>query len=149
MKKNIAEIIATIFYAGYFPVASGTLGSLIGMAIYYPIKDNIPLYLFVTIIMFVLGVMSSDVYEKHAKKKDPHEVIIDEVAGVFLVYLFIPFSVKIFVIGFFVYRFFDIIKPPPIRRLEALPGGLGIMTDDTMAGIYTNIILRILLLLKI
>lgn len=149
MSKKLAEIISTIFYIGYFPIASGTLGSAIGVIIYYLVKDNYAVYLLTAVLLFVIGFFSSHIYEGFSQKKDPHEVIIDETASVFIAYLFIPFSFKTLIIGFLLYRLFDIIKPPPARKLENLPGGFGIMLDDLIAGLYTNIILRIFILLGI
>lgn len=145
MNKKIESLVATVFYAGYFPVASGTIGSLLGMLLYYFVRDNAILCLVLGIVMFALGLLSSDSYEKRVKKNDPHEVVIDEFASVFIVYLFIPFSWDIFIVGFFIYRLFDITKPPPIKSLEKLPGGLGIMLDDIFAAVYTNLILRLLI----
>lgn len=144
MSKKLAEFIATIGYAGYFPIASGTLGSILGMILYYFVKDNCISYLIAASLLFALGFIASDVHEKHTGKKDPHEVIIDEAAGIFIVYLFIPFSVTLFIAGFFIYRIFDVLKPFPIRRLERLPGGIGIMADDILAAIYANICLHII-----
>ncbi len=77
--------------------------------------------------------------------RDPGKVVIDEITGMFITFGFIPVNFKILWIGFFIFRAFDIIKPPPIRRLEKLPGGWGIMADDVLAGVYANIVLRLLI----
>jgi len=143
-KNSIAKIVATFCYVGYFPVASATVGSAIGIAIYCLVKNNVVAYCVTIAALFLLGTISADIYEKNIGKKDPREVIIDEVASVFLVYLFIPFSLRNLVMGFFLFRLFDVIKPPPIRKLEKLPGGLGIMSDDIVAAFYANILLQIL-----
>lgn len=143
MNKKTAELIATLCYAGYAPIASGTVGTMLAMALYYVVvKDNAILCAAAATITLALGFVASGVHEKYAGKKDPHEIIIDEAAGVFIMYLFIPFSLKLFIIGFFIYRLLDILKPPPLRQLERLPGGAGIMLDDIGAAVYTNIILH-------
>jgi len=147
--KKIAQIIATVFYIGYFPIAPGTIGSLLGALIYYLLRHNHIAHLIISIILVLVGWVCADIYVKSTKNIDPHEIVIDELSAVFIVYLFIPFSIKLFIIGFVLYRLFDIIKPPPIKNLENLRGGLGVIADDIMAAVYTNLLLHIMVFLKI
>ena len=144
ISKVITKFIATSCYTGYFPFAPGTIGSAIGLVICWLTGYSIILYLATGIVLLLAGYISSEFYAKDVKQKDPHEITIDEASSVFIAFLFIPFSIKTVIAGFILYRIFDIIKPPPIKKLEMLPGGLGIMADDMMAAIYTNIVLRIL-----
>jgi phosphatidylglycerophosphatase A len=125
-------------------VASGTVASLAAVFVYLLIRKNILVYFSATALFLILGFWSSSRARENFHRKDPHEVVIDEFASLFLVYLFIPFSMKILVIGFLLFRFFDIVKIPPIKRLEDLPGGFGIMLDDIAAAVLTNIILQVL-----
>jgi len=87
--------------------------------------------------------------EKGSYQKDPGFIVIDEFANIFPVFLFIPLSVKTIIIGFILYRVFDIIKVPPMKKLEKLHGGWGIMLDDLISGIYANLILHVLLFIKV
>jgi phosphatidylglycerophosphatase A len=96
-------------------------------------------------IVFVVGSWSAHVAERHFQTTDPGPVVIDEVLGMLVTLLAIPVGWKGALAGFFVFRLFDVIKPYPANRLEALPGGLGVMADDLMAGVYANIALRALL----
>ena len=121
------------------------MGAAVGTAIYLLIKGNFTTYLIVTISILGLGLISSDAYAKYSGKKDPHEVIIDEIACVPIIYLFVPFSIINLLVGFVLCRLFDIVKPFPIRDSERLPGGYGIMVDDILAAIFTNIVLHLLL----
>lgn len=138
------KLVATLFFIGYVPLAPGTLASLFGAGLYFLVKENEPLYLFITAILLVVGFWASSRAEKAFRKKDPPQIVIDEFSSVLLVYLFVPFSVMNLAIGFALFRIFDIAKIPPIKKLQALPSGWGIMLDDVAAAFLTNIILRIL-----
>jgi phosphatidylglycerophosphatase A len=145
-KMKIKEFLFTAFYSGYSPVAPGTMGTLVAMIIYIienlifydidPIKLNIFNFIFLLIIIYP-SIRLADSAEKFYKTKDPDQVVIDEVLGYWTGVLFIPFSFSYAIIAFILFRFFDITKPFPIRFFESLPGGLGIIMDDIMAGIYT------------
>jgi len=97
--------------------------------------------LLITIILTFLGVWSSGIVEQFWGK-DPSRVVIDEAAGMCISLLFLPANVKYLLCGFILFRFFDIVKPLYIRKMELLPGGWGIMADDVLAGIYTNVLLN-------
>jgi phosphatidylglycerophosphatase A len=94
-------------------------------------------------LVIVVGVWVAGVVEKESSKKDPSVVVVDEVAGMLLSLYLIPLSWTGLIVGFFVFRLFDIVKPYPCRRVEKLHGGVGIMADDLIAGVYTNIVLRL------
>jgi phosphatidylglycerophosphatase A len=98
----------------------------------------------VLVVILGLGIWSADHVER-ALGKDPGPVVIDEVAGMLVTLAFLDVSVTGAVVGFFIFRVLDVVKPPPARRLEDLHGGPGIMFDDVMAGIYSNVALRGLL----
>jgi len=101
-------------------------------------------YLFFTILFIIFSIWISNEASSARKDPDPGWVVIDEVCGYLVTMFLIPYSITNIFLGFLFFRFFDILKPPPIRRFESLPGGLGIVTDDVIAGIYANIILQIL-----
>ena len=145
MKKGIAKLIATFFYVGYFPYAPGTLGTLAAVPLYY-IVSRLPNYFYIpfTIIFIILSVWAAGVVEDIFGEKDPGLIVVDEVSGYLVTMIIIPFSLTNLVIGFFLFRLFDIVKPPPARRAEKLAGGLGVVTDDLMAGVYANMVLQII-----
>ncbi len=142
--KNPADFIASFFYVGHSPVMPGTIGALAGLLVYYVVKDNIVLYGFSIVFLFALGAIFSAEAEKIYKKKDAKAIVIDEVCGMLLTLYLLPYRVMVVIVGFIVYRFFDIVKPPPVRRVERLVGSWGVMLDDVIAAIYTNIILQVL-----
>jgi phosphatidylglycerophosphatase A len=141
--KKIHEKISTIFGLGYFPVAPGTVGSLAGLILCLLLHKYVLFYALTFVVLFALGVVSSGKVEKEKDLKDPPFIIIDEFACIFLVFFLIPLTPARVVIGFIIYRVIDILKPPPGRSLEKLKGGWGVMLDDAMAAIYTNLLLHI------
>jgi len=151
----LAKIIGSGFFIGYVPVAQGTFGSLWGPALYMLIPDTwivdffpeVSLVLMgMIVLLYFTGVWSAGVCEVFWGR-DPGRVVIDEIAGMFVTLVFIPLTLTSVWLGFFLFRIFDVIKPPPARRAERLPGGWGVMSDDLIAGIYANIILRIIVYL--
>lgn len=144
--KNIIKLIASLFYLGYFPVAPGTVASFAGVVLYLLFANNLAIYLFVTAIFLILGFVVSGKAEEIFAKKDARQIVIDEVSGMLISLLFLPRRPVIIILAFLVFRLFDILKPPPIRRLEAIRGGAGVMLDDILAGIYTNLIFRLALI---
>lgn len=142
--------MSTFFGAGYFPVGQGTLTSFIVVLMYkfFLYRLHWALYLLLILVVFVLGVVSSSVHSTALKKKDPHEIVIDEVAGQLLVLFRLNPTWSLLLISFFLFRLFDIAKPYPIKQLEKFPKGWGIMTDDILAAIYSGILVHLYLLLK-
>jgi phosphatidylglycerophosphatase A len=148
--KSIHKLNATVLGAGYSPFAPGTMGALVGILILFLIKWQQPELqyftwglLFATIIFTLLGVWSTNELESEWGK-DPSKVVVDELIGVWIAVLWIPVETHWLILGFILFRFFDILKPLGIRRLESIKGGWGVMLDDVGAGIYANIVLQII-----
>jgi len=142
------KILATFFGAGFFPLAPGTLTSLIVVILYkfYLFNLSWPVYLLIFLCLFFIGVFVSTQYSTELGKTDPRKIVIDEACGQLIVLFQMPTSWFLLLLGFFLFRLFDIIKPYPIRKVENLRKGWGIMLDDILAAIYTIIIIRIFLL---
>ena len=143
MSKKI-KMITSFFYLGHSPFMPGTVGSLGGLVVYYLVKDRDVLFAFTVLFLFGLGVMFAGEAEKIYKKKDPGMIVIDEACGMLLALFFVPYRLSLVVLGFFLFRIFDILKPFPAKRMERLTGSMGIMFDDIVAALYTNAILQII-----
>ena len=143
--SQVAVFIATFGYVGYFPIAPGTAGSLAALLLYAAVRwAGTPTVEFVTIIaVLAVGVWAATGTERALNRKDPGPVVIDEVLGMLLTLAFMPLSWWGIALGFVLFRLFDVMKPFPAGRLEHLPGGLGIMADDAMAGVYGQLVMRI------
>ena len=147
MKMNrFFLLLATGFGVGYSPVAPGTLGTLVVIPGYYFLSENpSPLYEITLISFFFLSVWISENAEIFFGKKDDRRIVIDEMMGFLITMLWIPKTIRFIMIGFFLFRFFDILKPFPIRHLERVKSGFGVVLDDVLAGIYSNILLHLVL----
>ncbi len=145
--NKLRLLIATGLGTGYAPVASGTFGSLPGLLLVWLLwKLAGPWAVVVGLLVVVaLGFWASAKAETDFGRKDPGQVVIDEVAGQMVSLLFLAPRIPILAAGFFLFRLFDVWKPFPARRLERLPGASGIMIDDLVAGLYANLALRVLL----
>lgn len=145
MKKGIAKLIATFFYSGLFPVAPGTAGTLAAIPLFYVISFTPTyLYLAITVLIILVSVWASGIAEEIFGKTDPGQVVADEVCGYLITMILVPVTLSNIFMGFLLFRLFDIAKPYPIRKLEKLPGGWGIVMDDVMAGVYSCVTLHIL-----
>jgi phosphatidylglycerophosphatase A len=143
---GVAALVATGFGAGYSPVAPGTAGSLVGLALFWPMSGlGWPVQLAATAVVFLLGVRCAARVATQVGRKDPGLVVVDEVAGMWVTLLAVPFTPATAALGFFAFRVMDVFKPYPARQLEGLPGGWGIMADDIMAGVYANLLVQVLL----
>jgi len=134
---RLGVILATVGGAGFFPIAPGTVGSAVGVGVYLLTRHWLwawQLGLLAAIIL--IGVWASGVTAAALNREDPGPVVIDEVAGQLVTLFLTGVGPTGAIIGFFVFRIFDIIKPWPARQLEDLPGGVGIVADDVMAGVY-------------
>ena len=141
------RFIATGFFAGYSPIIPGTAGSLVGLALYLiPGMENSLILGIVSIVGFILGGIVSAKMEQHFGE-DPQIVVIDEIIGIFISLLFLPKSIITILLAFILFRIYDTIKPQPARLFEHIQHGWGIMLDDVVAGIYTNITLWLLLMI--
>jgi phosphatidylglycerophosphatase A len=148
--KLLSKIISTFFGLGYFPVAPGTLTSILVILAYkfYLYKLSWPLYLLIIFLVFLVGVYSSSKFAADISKKDPRKIVIDEACGQLLV-LFRMGDVWFPILASFIlFRVFDIVKPYPIKKVETLPSGWGIMMDDLVAAVYAGVIVNLYLLLK-
>lgn len=144
---RLALAVATSLGVGYVPVASGTFGSAAGLLLWAVLPSTLVVQATAIVVLFVVGSWSGSVAERHFGRTDPGEVVVDEVMGMLLTLFLTGVGWTGAVAGFFLFRIFDIVKPFPARRLEHLPGGVGIMADDAMAAIYANVALRIALAL--
>jgi phosphatidylglycerophosphatase A len=144
--SKLAVRLATVGPLGMFPVAPGTVGSLAGLALCLAIRSARAPWLegLAIVLVFVAGTWAATQAERHFSTTDPGPVVIDEVLGQLITLAFLPASPSGYLAGFLLFRLFDIVKPWPVSRLEALPGGLGIMADDAMAGVYGLVALRLL-----
>lgn len=139
--RRLGVFIATCAYVGYAPVAPGTFGSAVGLVVYYLVRRqaSMAIELATIAVILVIGLWSATEAEHHFGGIDPGPVVIDEVIGMLVTLALHPVNLAGAVTGFFIFRLLDIVKPWPARRLEHLPGGVGIVLDDVMAGIYGNL----------
>ena len=143
---RLALFLATGAYSGYFPIAPGTAGSAVGLLLMYALRTQgtpIP-ELVAIVVLCVAGVWAATEAERHFGREDPGPVVLDEVVGMLVTLVFVPVSFAGAIAGFVAFRVFDVIKPYPANKLEHLGGGLGIMADDVMAGIYAHVTVRVL-----
>jgi phosphatidylglycerophosphatase A len=141
---RLGLFVATCGYVGYVPVAPGTFGSAVGLALFLVLQTmgSVGLEIAAILLLLAIGVWSGTVAEHHFGGVDPAPVVIDEVAGMLITLAFLPVTVLGAFVGFLVFRILDVIKPWPSARFEALPGGLGVMADDGMAAVYGNLVMR-------
>jgi phosphatidylglycerophosphatase A len=149
MKKRLSMALASAFYIGFIPGAPGTYASiattLAFFAVYCLARQISPALHFVSLCLIsLIGIFVSGETSRNAGIEDPSFIVIDEVAGQLLTFLFLPVNAWNLFLGLAAFRIFDIWKPFPIRKLESLPGGVGIMADDLLAGVYGNLILQLL-----
>lgn len=144
LSRRLALLLSTAFYVGYFPIAPGTAGSAAGLVVYWVLRQaGSPAFEVAAIVaLFVAGVWSGTEAERHFETEDPGPVVLDEVVGILITLAFLPMSWSVALLGFVVFRVFDVVKPYPSSRFERLPGGLGVMADDAMAAVYSNLVVR-------
>jgi phosphatidylglycerophosphatase A len=139
----LSTAVATALWSGYFPIAPGTVGSAVGLVLFVPLLRLSPaLQLAAVAALFIAGVVASTRVARGVGIEDPGIVVVDEVLGMWTSLLFLPFTPATAVAAFFLFRILDVFKPYPARQLESLPGGWGIMSDDLIAGVYANLLLR-------
>ncbi|MFH0793411.1 MAG: phosphatidylglycerophosphatase A [bacterium] len=140
--------LASGFYSGYFPIASGTAATLVAMGLYFfaaPLNtpESFRSWLIFLLVVISIGIFVSDRAEKLLGQTDPHEIVIDEIIGYFVAMTLLPLTAPNLVGAFLLFRLFDVWKPFPIRTLQLLPGGRGVMADDLLAGVYACIVLHL------
>lgn len=139
----VVRAFATGLFSGYAPIAPGTAGSLLALALYWIPGFSEPATLAAaSAATFFLGVAAATVMERHYGE-DPSIVVIDEVVGMWVALLLLPKTLLFGAAAFVLFRIFDIFKPPPARQVERLGGGIGIMLDDVVAGLYANLLLQL------
>ncbi|HOI44194.1 MAG TPA: phosphatidylglycerophosphatase A [Candidatus Aminicenantes bacterium] len=148
--KTIWKIIATFFFAGFFPFAPGTFASLIIVVLYKFLLIRLawPVYLGLAVLLSAAGIQACSRYAEECRQKDPSRIVVDEAAGQMLTLIAFPGDWTALLCAFLLFRFFDVLKPFPIRRLEKLPRGWGIMADDLGAALFAVILARLYLLLR-
>ncbi len=146
-----ATLVATFFGAGRLRPAPGTWGSLATVLLWWPLASHLPpaarlpVILVLIVVVVAIGIPASTLEARGCGKKDPSHVVIDEVAGQLVTLIACPIVWQALLAGFILFRGFDIVKPPPVRSLERLPEGTGIVVDDLGAGVYGLIVLQLLL----
>lgn len=150
--NTLAKVIATGFGTGYSPFAPGTAGALLAAVVTYCLAINadaysLNIYLAVlTVVFTALGVWSAN-YLQDEWGHDPGKIVVDEMIGIWISMLFVPYSLLNLALAFGLFRLYDIWKPWLVGKAEALDGGLGVMADDVVAGIFANITLQIIILI--
>lgn len=144
-QRSLIKILSTFFYVGYLPFIPGTFGSAAGVIIFFFIRYNTFAQLAVISILIITGLVITGKAEGVFGRKDPKYIVIDEVAGMLLSLLFLPYDIRLVVMVFFVFRLLDTLKPCPAGAIQRLHGSVGIMGDDIIAGLYTNIVIQAVL----
>ena len=144
--RMIATLIATWFGAGYAPKAPGTAGSLAAIAVAWLLHHYTGWqwgnFAYLAMLLFPIAVWSANVVARSSGREDPQIVVVDEVVGQWLTLAGAArLNWKSWLAAFVLFRLFDMWKPFPIRRMESLPGGLGIVADDALAGVYGALVL--------
>ncbi len=141
-------LVGSGLFSGYAPVASGTVGSAVAVVLYWFIPGFSAWMPLAAASLFFLaaGIPIATAMEKHYGQ-DPSEVVLDEIVGQWIALLLLPKIWYIALASFFVFRFFDIVKPPPARQFDRMHGGFGIMMDDVAAGVYANLVLQVVVIL--
>lgn len=146
-----ATLVATFFGAGRLKPGPGTWGSLATVALwailahFLPSSWLIPVNIALALLAVAVGIPAATQVARASGLKDPQFVVIDETAGQLITLIGAPLAWKSFLAGFILFRAFDIVKPPPVRQLERLPEGTGIVVDDVAAGLYGLLVMRLLL----
>jgi phosphatidylglycerophosphatase A len=146
-----ASLLATFFGVGRLRPGPGTWGSAITVLLWAVLAYGLipslrtPVAIALAVLVTLVGIPAATRVVRASGLKDPQFVVIDEVAGQLVTLIAVPLSWKTFLAGFILFRGFDIVKPPPVRQLERLPEGTGIVLDDVAAGLYSLIVMHLLL----
>ncbi len=146
MMKKVIILLATGCFVGYSPLIPGTMGTLASIPLYLILSRLSPHYYMAILLGFIyIAIRASDGAEVLLQSKDCRHIVIDEMVGFLVAMFMIPPTMRNIILGFFLFRAFDIIKPFPIRTLEErVRGGYGVVLDDILAGIYTNLVIHVL-----
>jgi len=145
--KLLALVTASGFFVGFFPFASGTWGSLLAVAMLWATRDiGLPMQTMILLGLFAVGVWASGKTVKLLNQPDSSRIVIDEIVGMSITMYALPLTPYGLVVGFFIFRFLDILKPTPADYADVkVKGGFGVMLDDVIAGIYGNLWMRFVL----
>ena len=149
--RSIVIFLASAGYIGYIPVASGTFGSLVGIPLFWAFDrlraDSLPLYLLTFVGLVAAAIWIAGAAEEYLHEHDSHKIVIDEVAGYLAATLFIAPTWKHAALAFLIFRALDVVKPFPAGYIDQhFPGGSGVVLDDVVSGLYSNGVLRLLIL---
>ncbi len=143
-RRFILKNVATLWFVGYLPVAPGTWGSIAGLIFVALVPVSFPVLAVLIVAGTILGITAADAAEKVIGEADSGHIVIDEFIGYLVSVVFVPHTYGYMVAAFLLFRFFDILKPFPIRAVEKkLSGGVGVVADDILAGIFANLVLQI------
>lgn len=151
--NTLAKAIATGFGSGYLPVAPGTWGAALATLITYVIAVNTDAYdlnaalIILTFTFTSLGVWSANVLQDEWGH-DPGKIVVDEMVGIWISMIFVPFSIVNLLLAFGLFRLYDIWKPWLVKKAESLDGGLGVMADDIVAGVFANVSIQFILVVS-
>ena len=142
--RRLVILLSTGIYSGYVPLAPGTAGTLVAVPFYWVLSSLSGFFYGITVLAFLfmsswLAMAAEDIF----LKRDSCRIVIDEIGGFLVTMAFLPPLPLYVILGFVFFRFFDVTKPFPIKKLETLGGGYGVVADDVMAGIYSNLALRV------
>ena len=140
---KLVKFVASGCLSGYAPIAPGTAGSALAALIYWfgPELSGLDWFIVLPVFYLVAGAISFDA--ERIWGKDAGHIVIDEMIGFYVSVAFLPKTLPVVLAAFFLFRAADIVKPPPARPSERLPGGWGVVTDDVVAGVYANLLIRI------
>jgi len=146
VREKLVIFLASGFYVGNIPFAPGTFGTAVGLVFcYFQSLLDVYLAILCLVIIILMAVWIAHEAEKILDQKDPGRIVIDEIAGVLVTFAGLEFTWMSAITGFFIFRAFDILKPFPIRTAEKrLKGGMGVVLDDVIAGVMSNVVLRII-----
>jgi phosphatidylglycerophosphatase A len=142
VRNRIALAVATSCGVGYVPFAPGTFGSAAGLLVWALLPASTIVQACAILVIFAAGCWAGTCAEHHFGRTDPGQVVIDEVLGMLITLFLNPVGWAGALLGFLLFRAADIIKPFPANRMERLPGGVGVMADDAVAAVYSNLALR-------
>jgi len=148
--RSLVIFVASVGYLGYIPLASGTFGSLVGIPLFFAFDGlravSVPLYLMIYVAAVAGACWVSGKADELLKEHDSHKIVIDEVVGYLAATLFLDPTWSHVIWAFFIFRALDVIKPFPANYIDAnFPGGYGVTLDDVVSGLYTNLLLRLLI----
>ena len=135
-------LLGSVLGTGYIPIAPATFASLLALPLIWVLPKSVAVYGVVFVVAFVVGVYLATVLERRWGKDDRH-ITVDELVGMLVAFFLVPFSIWSALAGFLAFRFFDIVKLPFVRWFERLAGGWGVVMDDVMAGVCTNVVLQV------